>query len=435
MIKIAFIHSSNKNNYDPFRNQPLVEMYLLTIIEKYFKEKVELSIIDLRGIDCKYAICHIPENDVYMYSISTPDFPEFYNILRNVRSTYPNSINIAGGPHINIFPDECNKLFDIIILGEGEESVINAINDILNHTQKSIYTQNKYVNLNLYPYPMRKDLAKSTIVNTGVLDGKYSNLLGTETIFSRGCPYSCHFCANKKLNFGPIRYRSPELIIEEIEYLKRDYNIKALAFKDDNSIPLNLKVAKPHLEAILKTDIKWRGQTRANGVHPDMITLAYDSGCTDIAIGIESVSNNVLKLINKKININAATKYIKLLEKAGINVRIHLIIGLPGEPEDVVKQSLKFIDETNPKSVLLSLLYPIPGSEIFERSENFGIEIETYYWEKYRGTFGRKSDYDLPNMIFHYKDICPWGKGITKDKIINNYIELQTILRDRKLNF
>lgn len=435
MLKIGFIHPSSKHNYEPFRNQPLVELYLLTIIEKHFEEKVELSIIDLRAIDEKYVFRHIPEKDVYLYSITTPDFPEFYNILTNVRSIYPNAMHIAGGPHVNIFPDECTKLFDMIIIGEGEESIIRAIDDVLNRRSKPIYTQDKYVDLNLYPYPSRKYLPKPVIVNTGILDGKHYNLLGTEVIFSRGCPYSCHFCANKKLNFGPIRYRSPELITEEIEYLKRDYNIKALALKDDNSIPLNPNIAKPYLEAIRKTDIKWRGQTRADGVHPDMVKLAYESGCTDIAIGIESVSPNVLKLINKKINIDDAIKYIKLLDKTGIGIRLHFIVGLPGEPEDIVKQTLNFIDKTNPKSVLLCILCPMPGSEMFEHSENFGIEIETVDWEKYRAVFGRFSTCESTNMVFHYKDTCPWGKGMSNDKILQNYIELQTILRDRKLNF
>lgn len=431
MLKIGFVHPTNKHNYDRFRNQPLVELYLLTIIEKHFQEKVELSLIDLRGIEDKYIFHHIPERDVYLYSISTPDFPEFYNILINLRSLYPNAKHVAGGPHINIFPEQCKMLFDAIVIGEGEESIIKVVDDILNLRLEPVYTQYGHVDLNSYPYPERKYLPKTTIVSTGILPGENFNLLASEVIFSRGCPGNCYFCANKKLNFGPVRYRSPELITEEIEYLKKEYGIKAIALRDDHSIPQNPKIAKPLLEAIGKTGIKWRGLTRANGINPDMVKLAWESGCTDIGIGIESASSNVLKLINKGINLDEAVKYIKLLNKTGIAVRLHFILGLPGEPDNIVKQTLDFIEETNPRSVLLSVLCPMPGSEMFEYPDKFGIEIDTTDWEKYHVIFGRFDVKEYPDIVFHYKK----GKGLDKDKIIQNYVELQTILRDRKLVF
>lgn len=434
-LKIGFILPSSKHNYEPFRNQPLVAFYLFTIIEEHFNERVKLAMIDLRGIEEESILYHIPENDVFLYSISTPDFPELYSVLRSLRSSYPNAKHIAGGPHINIFPEHNATLFDAIILGEGEDSIIKAVNDILTSKLKSVYKQEKPIDLNSYPYPERKYLPKTAVVTTGILGGKYLNLRGTEVIFSRGCPFDCYFCANKKLKFGPIRYRSPMLVTEEIEYLKREYQIETLALKDDNSIPLYPKIAKPFLEAIGRTGIKWRGQTRANGVHPDMVKLAWESGCTDIAIGIESVSAYVLKLTNKRINLKEATEYIRLLNKTGIGVRLHFIFGLPGEPEDIVKQTLNFIDEVNPKSVLLSLLCPLPGSEMFEFPERFGIKIETMDWERYRVAFGRFDAGELPDMVFHYDDVTPWGKGMNKERILQNYIELQTILRDHKLIF
>ncbi len=435
MLRIGFIHPSNKHNYDRFRDQPLVELYLLTILDQHFRDTVDLSLIDLRGIEDRYVFHHIPEKDVYLYSISTPDFPEFYNILKNLRLLYPGAKHIAGGPHINIFPEQSALIFDTIVLGEGEESIVKVIHDILNRTAKPVYVQPGHVDLNLYPCPDRKYLPKTAVANKGMLPGENINLLGTEVIFSRGCPGNCHFCANKKLNFGPVRYRSPELITAEIEYLKKEYCIEALVLRDELSIPLKPKIARPLLEAIRKTDDKWRAMTRANGVHPDMVKLGYESGCTDIAMGLESVSSRVLEVINKGIDPDRAGEYIKLLQKTGIGVRLNLIMGLPGEPDDIVRQTLKFIDDTSPVSVMLSILCPMPGSEMFENPGNFGIEIDTEDWDKYHIVFGRFDPKELPDMVFHYRDECPWGKGTGKENIIKNYIELQSELRDRKLIF
>lgn len=431
LIKIGFVLSTNKNNYKPFRNQPLVALYLLTIIENYYKDKVDVSLIDLRGLDEEHIIYHIPEKDIYLYSIATPDYPEYLTILNQIRQTYHNAKHIAGGAHVNIFPKEAQRMFDSIILKEGEESIIQAINDILNSRLKKVYNQGGKIDLNAYPYPNRKYLPKKAVADEGLLSGKYLNLRGSEVLFSRGCPFDCHFCANQELMPGPVRYRSPENIVQEIEYLKAEYQIEVLAIKDDNAIPLNKHIAKQNLEAIKKTGIKWRGQSRANGISEDIVELAFESGCTNIAIGIESASQDVLNRINKKINLEEAKKYISSLKKTGIGVREHFIIGLPGETKDIVKQTLKFVDETNPSSVLLSLLSPLPGSKLFDCKEEFAIEIETTDWEKYRQAFGRFDSNEYPTMIFYYKE----GFGMDKETILNNYIELQTIFRKRGLNF
>lgn len=434
-LRIGFIVPSGSDNFDPLRNQPLVTLYLLTILEQHFGERVSLSLIDMRGIKEQFALQHIPENDVFLFSVATPYFPELVNLLKGLKTVYPYAKHIAGGPHINLFPQECTELFDSIVLGEGEESLISVINDIFQSNLRKKYTQNKPIDINKYPYPNRKFLPKSAVISTGLLSGEYSKLLATEVIFSRGCPFDCHFCANKKLTFGPPRYRSPELITEEIEYLKREYKIEALALKDDNSIPLNSKVAKPFLEAIGRAELKWRGQSRANGIHPDLVKIAFESGCTHLGIGIESASPEVLKNINKRINLTEARNYINLLQKTGIGVRLHFILGLPGEPDDIVKRTIDFIDDANPSSVLLSLLTPMPGAEMFDNPDEFGIIIDTKDWERYHSAFGRFDENEFPDMIFHYNEISPYGKSKSKEKIIQNYVEIQTYLRDRGLNF
>jgi len=436
MLKISFVIPTDKYNYKPFRNQPLVALYLLTIIEERFGKKVELSLVDLRGVKEECILEYIPESDLFLYSVTTPEFNEIAKTVKNIRRAYPNAKHIAGGPHVNILPEESSNTFDTIVLGEGEESIIKIIGDYLKSSLKTTYKHNGYVDLNSYPYPSRKYLPKTAVVEPGLLCGKYLNLNGTSIIFSRGCPFNCYFCANKKLTFGPPRYRSPELMIEEIEYLKREYQIEALALKDDNSIPLDPKITRSFLEAIQKTNIKWRGQSRANGVHPDMVKLAWESGCTDIAMGVESASSVALKLLNKNINLDKAKEYICILNKTGIGVRLHFIIGLPGEGDDIVKRTLDFINETNPRSVLLSILCPMPGSEIYDFPNRFGIKLDNALdWSNYYTAFARFDPTELPMMVFNYDQITPWGKGKTKEKILADYLELQSILRERKLNF
>jgi anaerobic magnesium-protoporphyrin IX monomethyl ester cyclase len=430
----GFVITSGKHNYRPFRNQPLGVLYLLTILEQHFGERLGVSLIDLRGVSEEDAIYHVPQKDIYFYSVASIDFPETKNIVKKIREAYPKARHIAGGPHIEIFPEESLKCFDAISLGEGEESIKRIVEDVFKSDLKRIYRQQEAIDLNAYPYASRKYLPKPAVVEKGMLGGEYMDLPGTAVLFSRGCPFKCHFCSN--LTFGPTRFRSPELIIQEIEYLKSEYGIRALALKDDNSIPIIDKVARPVLEAIAKTGVKWRGQSRANGVSPEMVKLAKESGCIEIAVGLESASQTALDAINKRINLDLAKKYLQVLKEVGIERRMLIILGLPGEPDDIAQRTIDFIKETEPSSVLLSLLCPLPGSEIFKNPQKFGIKIDTTIpFDKYFTVFGRFSEDEKPTPIFEYEEMTPFGKGRKMDKIIDDYMMVQKFLRENKLNF
>ena len=84
-VRVGFINSSGSYNADPFRNQPLTIIYLLTYLEKYFGEKLELSLIDLRGLPENEFVSHIPENDIFLYTLTTLDFNEAERLVQKLR--------------------------------------------------------------------------------------------------------------------------------------------------------------------------------------------------------------------------------------------------------------------------------------------------------------------------------------------------------------
>ncbi len=433
-MDIGFFITSSKQNYKPFRNQPLGSLHLLTIMEEEFGKDLELFLVDLRAINPSDAIYHVPEKDIFMYSLTTLDYPDAERLVKDIREVYPKAKHIAGGPHIEIFPERSLELFDAISLGEAEESVKRIIRDLYKSDLKRVYTSKEKIDLNDYPIASRKYLPKSAVSDEGMLGGNFSDLKGSAVLFSWGCPFSCHFCSN--LTFGKARFRSPELIIEEIEYLKSEYGVRALAIKDDNSLPVNKKIARSFLEAIAQTDIKWRGQSRANDIGLDTIKLAKESGCVEVAVGIESVSQKVLDIINKKIDFDAAKEFLKQLREEGINRRLLFILGLPGEPEDIADKTIEFIKETEPSSVLLSLLCPLPGSEIYNHPERFGIKINRDIpFDRYLTAFGRFDENEKFEPVFEYNNITPFGKGKSMEKIMEDHKKVQSFLRDNGLNF
>jgi len=156
----------------------------------------------------------------------------------------------------------------------------------------------------------------------------------------------------------------------------------------------------------------------------------------DLAIGIESISQNVLNNINKRLDLNKAKIFLGYLKKHEIGIRLNIIMGLPGEPKDIVEKTIKFIEEIGPSSVLLSLLTPVPGSDIFENAEKYGIIFDKKTpFNKLFSIFGRFDENEKLDMVFEYKKITPFGESMSNEEILSNYMFIQKYLRDNKLNF
>ncbi|KKQ56616.1 MAG: Radical SAM domain-containing protein [Parcubacteria group bacterium GW2011_GWA2_38_13] len=434
MLRIGFILPSSEYLYDPFRGDPHTHFQILTVLEQHFENAIKASLIDLRGIKKEFSIYHIPECDVYLYSVYTLDSSEQFAIVKKIREQYPKSIHIAGGPHITVYQEDALKIFDSLILSDGEYSIIQAVEDIIKSSLKKIYEQKVPVDINKFPFPRKHYLPKSAIARKGLMTLKnktgYDQILGTTVIFSRGCPFACSFCAMPQMRqYAPgQRYRKPELIEEEIEYLKKYYNIRGLNVLDEIAIPYNITAAREHLKAIQRTNIKWRGQCRVDSLTPEMAQLLKDSGCIAMGLGVESASQVSLDYINKKITIEQAKNAIRLLKKYDIEARIYMIIGLPGEPENIFDISWEFIQETDPDWVYLSIFTMRPGTEVFNNPKKFGIKEIKTDWDKTMHMYGRYTK-EIPTLSFEYEENAPWGKGLSSENIIKNYMTLQEKLK------
>ena len=166
-----------------------------------------------------------------------------------------------------------------------------------------------------------------------------------------------------------------------------------------------------------------------------MVRLAKDAGCVEIAVGLETVTPKSMDILNKPLNLKEAKKYLLILQKYGIGIRMHIIVGLPGEPDNMVDATLKFCDEFGVNSVLLSLLAPLPGTAMYNNPSMFGMKNITRDWDDFRVAFGSFDENEKPKMTFEYEKDTPWGKGKSNSEIIDNYMALQDAFRVASLKF
>ena len=421
---------------NPCRIQPIYELYFATVIDSRFSQKdVKVDIIDLRGIRSDQQIYHVSEYDMYIYWIAkTGDYSRIKELVKQLRPIYPKAKHIAGGTHIDTFPENAAEDFDTIVIGPGEESFVNAIVDYRAGSLKTVYKSDyKNVHYGSYPFMRRHYLPKTAIVNNLLFEKYGEDIQSTCVLFSRGCVFRCKFCV---YNVPPmIQMKSPESIKEEIKYLKNEYKIQAINLKDEICIPISRKVAVPFLEAIKQSDIMWRGQTTVVGITEEKLALAKESGCVELAVGVESVSQQVLDIIDKKIVIEDVRDFIKLCNKYDIKVKMCLIFGLPGEPENIVEMTRTFIEETEPVYVSLSGLDPVPGSEIYKNYRDYGIKCIDQDWEKHAHLLYRFSDDETVGLPFEYEETNRWGTTFSREQIIENIRQLQQYLREHIMTY
>ena len=188
--------------------------------------------------------------------------------------------------------------------------------------------------------------------------------------------------------FGPkVRFRSPGLVVDEIEKLQRDFELAKINIVDD-TFTLNHHHAKAVCEEMLRRNLKiaWSAFARVDTISEDLSQLMKRAGCEWLLFGVESADEGILKTIRKGITPEDVRRGVKIAVEAGINVFNSFILGLPGESWDTAHKSLAFGDELYHKygaKYGFHMLSPLPGTELYEKAREYGIRILSRNWTRY----------------------------------------------------
>jgi anaerobic magnesium-protoporphyrin IX monomethyl ester cyclase len=184
-------------------------------------------------------------------------------------------------------------------------------------------------------------------------------------VTSRGCPGGCRFCI-KHVSYGnSVRFRSPENILQEIEFLVsrgvRSIHMYADLFTVSREQVVGL------CELILERGLQfqWTCNSRVDFVDPEMLRLMRQAGCRWISWGIESGSEEVLRRAHKGITLDRVEQALRWSREAGIQNWGYFIIGLPGETEETIQETIRFSKRLPLDLVLFHIAAPYPGSPLF----------------------------------------------------------------------
>jgi len=200
----------------------------------------------------------------------------------------------------------------------------------------------------------------------------------------KGYPFSCIYCPYP-IGFGrKIFYKAPINLVNEIEFLNKNFGIKAFVFRDQ-VFTANKKRIEKICDLISERGLKvnWLFETRVDIISKNLLRKMKTAGCNRIHYGVETGDENLLKKIGKPgVNKKLIKEIFKNTSEQGIYTMAHVILGLPGENKKTLMNTYNFLLEIDPDGVNWNLITPYPGTKLFEIAKQKRL-ILTYGWEKY----------------------------------------------------
>jgi len=188
---------------------------------------------------------------------------------------------------------------------------------------------------------------------------------------SRGCPFSCNYCPYPLVQGSKWRKRSPENVIRELEYIVKDLGISNILFRDPE-FTLNRERVIKICEEIIDRRLKffWRCETRIDTLDENLITMMAKAGCCGMNLGIESVSEESLHRMERKvITQKQCLEIINFCKRHNISTYCFFIIGLPGENKKGILKTIKFAKSIDPLQVQFTYATPYPGTPLCQWAE------------------------------------------------------------------
>ncbi len=300
---------------------------------------------------------------------------------------------VMGGVHASMLPEEAIQNVDGVVIGEGEASWPQVIEDFRRGELKRFYRPAAGVSIKNLPLPRRDLLNQAHYFPLKLLEA------------SRGCPHECDFCGVSKFFGNRYRCRSLEEIDRELQILfprgsdmnptgKRLLSLinkdlpyflkrRLLYIIDSNVVP-NHRFAKELFTLLKKYDLLWWGHAPVSvGYDEELLKLFAESGCIALNLGFESLSSKNLRAMKK--DFNKPKRYEEAIERIheyGIGIMGTFIVGLDDDDETVFDHITDFVIKNKLDWALAFIMAPCPGTDSFRRLEKEG-RILTRDWEKY----------------------------------------------------
>tara|TARA_Y100000741_G_scaffold360500_1_gene342837 strand:+ start:1685 stop:3187 length:1503 start_codon:yes stop_codon:yes gene_type:complete len=402
----------------------------------YFHERgynFTLLDIDINEYDDEYVENYLKNNkfDFILFGTLVTHYKWIKWLVNTAKKYQPNSHVIVGNSVASSIPElflQKTKA-DVVIIGEGEISAYETVRAIqykkplhditgiafrtptgeikVNDLRKAGNIED-FSMINWDFFDVERYLAKPSIK----ADREKDVTRAMPVITARGCAFKCTFCHYVFWN-DPYRNRKPKSVISEIKNLIDKYHVTHIDFWDDLSFASAYQVEKM-CDEFLANNLKFKWMcsvrvdlfSRANLSSEDALRVAEKmkkSGCYDVGFALESGNQEILEMMNKKIDVNAFIETVKIFKQVGITVNTSVVFGYPTESKQSIHETF---DQCLRAGVYPSIgfLLPLPSTGMYDYAKQKGfITDEDRYLES----------------ITERQDICLNMTKMSNDEIMN----------------
>ncbi|WP_321504098.1 B12-binding domain-containing radical SAM protein [uncultured Methanoregula sp.] len=328
--------------------------------------------------------------DVVGLQLFTPNRMSSYQVIEFIHNKYPNITIVIGGIHTTIMYDQLLRKYPYVIavLGEGEFSFNNLLQE-LSTPDPDLKTVNGIAffhggnvlrnpdqelieNLDILPFPKHELFFSGTRVNACI-------------ITSRGCPNRCSFCCLNTHNKRKVRLRSVENVVDEIEWLITSFpQLKSIWIHDDTFF-LNTSRVIQFCDLIISKNIKinFICSGKFKPISKEMVQKLEQAHFIKVLLGLESADESILKRCHKGITQKDVIHAVDLFAKSKIDIYAFIIVGLPGETQETVINTGRFIQKLQRMKYMyydnIGVLTIYPGTEVYEIAKSNGV-LDDDYW-------------------------------------------------------
>jgi anaerobic magnesium-protoporphyrin IX monomethyl ester cyclase len=389
-----------------------------------------VDVLDLSGVkDFRSAVedyLATSDADAYGLTATMPQMPSAATIARLIRETKPQARLILGGPHATLMQasarqeqarsqpgracqamGELADRFDVVVCGDGERAIGIAL---ANDAPALIDGDDPKSDLFLKSDDLGElPLAARHLIDLRSYHYQIDGVPAQSVVCQLGCPFACNFCGGRRSPFlRRIRTRATDKVLGELWALYETYGTRGFMFFDDelnvNRQFMDLLDGLVRLQDAIGTEFRLRGFLKAELITEPMVERMYQAGFRQVLVGFESGSPRILQNIQKKATRDDNSRAIDLLRQHGIAVKAAMSIGHPGESDETVDESRRWLLKVQPDEFDVTIITVYPGTPYFDDARESAPGIWTY-------NDPRNGDRLHADPVDHLADL-PFYKGI-----------------------
>ncbi len=401
-----------------FKTPPIGLAYIASVLrENGFNVRIIDNVVE--KLDLNEIIRRIRDSVVVGITTTTPTFNTALKYAKKIKQALENVFVVLGGIHVSFLPYSALKyeFVDAVCISEGEYTMLELAEKIERGKSPEgvkglIYKENGKIvdngrrdfirDLDSLPFPAYDLLP---LEKYSILGQKLEHF---PMMSSRGCPFSCRYCASSLFMGKRFRARSAENVVDEMEWLQDKFGAKYIAFSDDT-----FTLSKKRVEKICNEvkgrclDVEWSCSSRVDTINEELIKKMKSAGCNCIYYGVESANPKILNdYYRKKISLGQVTTAVKKTKENDIQTVCSFIIGAPMETKEDMMKTLKFSIKLNPDYAQYSILTPYPGTEIYREAKEKGWLLTENFDEYTCGKPVLKNFYLTPREISKFLRYC-----------------------------